>query len=131
MAGSGEARVYKVRGRRAVTSVAARAFTPAEKAEWGRVRQLFSAVEGDAIAGQVELFFSLGRAMGVGGWPFIPPLDRPASYVERNKLLVMRKRIQDNARTLIANTRELNFALPLSPMPPFPASDPAGKDPVK
>ena len=63
---------------------------------------------------QVELFFSLLQAVG-RGWPFIPPVDPPADYLARDRLVLIRKRIDHAARDILSQTRELNFVLPSSP----------------
>ena len=55
----------------------------------------------ESIHRQVELFFSLLQAVG-RGWPFIPPVDPPADYHARDRLVLIRKRIDQAAKDILS-----------------------------
>lgn len=74
----------------------------------------------------MDLFFALGRVLGVGAWPYVPPEVAPKDYGEYSVEVLARRRVQDNARDLVAETLELKIVLPPCMQPLFPAYDPLG-----
>ena len=66
--------------------------------------------------------------LGVSPWPYVPPAERPPTHEDRMQEVLIRKRLMSGVKDFISTTQGLDFVLPPCPNPPYPASDPEGKE---